>query len=80
MAEELLSSTQASARLGVSPRTLDGWRVRGGGPPFVRLSARAIRYRPEDLDRFISERLRANTSATVPPTENAGILDGDHAA
>ncbi|HEY7195546.1 MAG TPA: helix-turn-helix domain-containing protein [Gemmatimonadales bacterium] len=59
---QLLDEREAARRLGVKHTTLQQWRHHGGGPPFVRISARCIRYRLEDLERFAAERLRASTS------------------
>lgn len=39
-----LTTEQAADFLGVSPRTMERWRLRRVGPSFVKLSARAIRY------------------------------------
>ena len=58
----LISEKQAAKYLSLSPRTLRNWRVRGGGPPFVRISARCIRYRPEDLEAWADGKLRKSTS------------------
>jgi len=58
----LLTEKQTSRLLGFSVRTLQAWRVRGGGPRFVKVSARCVRYRQSDLDRWIEERLRTSTS------------------
>lgn len=58
----LLTEAQAAQLLGFSPRTLQAWRVRGGGPTFVHVSARCVRYRREDLEAWIEERLRISTS------------------
>jgi len=58
-----LLTTPAAARvLGHSPRSLESWRYRGGGPRFVRVSARSVRYRLADLEAWIEERLRVSTS------------------
>jgi predicted DNA-binding transcriptional regulator AlpA len=46
----------AARFLGVSIRTLQGWRENGTGPRFIRLSARAVRYRPSDLEAWLAER------------------------
>lgn len=62
----LLNQRDAASYLSVEPRTLEAWRCRGGGPPFVRISARAIRYRREDLSRWIEERVRRSTSDEGP--------------
>jgi predicted DNA-binding transcriptional regulator AlpA len=52
----LLSQRQVASRLGVSARTIEGWRARGVGPPFLRLSARAVRYRSSDLEQWLDQR------------------------
>jgi len=53
---------QAAEYLGVTPRALQAWRYRGGGPRYVRISARAIWYRQCDLDAWILERLHNEAS------------------
>lgn len=63
---ELFSTKQAAQYLGVSHRTLEGWRLRGGGPRYLRLGARkCVRYRLEDLTQFVGGRLTESTSAEV---------------
>jgi hypothetical protein len=59
---ELLDTRAAAAVLGLSHRTLECLRVRGGGPAYVRLSRRAIRYHPADLEAFIEQSRRSSTS------------------
>lgn len=34
----LISSKQAASILGISPGTLENWRVRGYGPPYIKIS------------------------------------------
>ena len=46
LTQSLVNENVAAKYLGLSPRTLQNWRVRGGGPLFVRISNRSIRYRP----------------------------------
>lgn len=58
----LLTETQTAEVLNVSIRTLQAWRLRGGGPRFVRLSGRAIRYRNSDLAAYIEARTVVSTS------------------
>jgi len=58
----LLSESQAARYLAVSPRTLRNWRTRGGGPKFVKVSARCIRYRTKDLVDWTEGRTRRSTS------------------
>jgi len=48
--------------IGLSPRTLEGFRVRGGGPKFVKISGRTIRYRMADVRTWVEQRIVANTS------------------
>ena len=60
--ESLLSEAQSADLLGVTPRALQAWRQRGGGPPFVRISSRCVRYRRRDLIGWAEARLRTSTS------------------
>ena len=52
---------RAAAYLGLSARTLDGYRVSGDGPAFHRFGNR-VRYRRPDLDAWAAKR-RATTTA-----------------
>lgn len=52
-ADSLLPEVHASELLGLSSRTLQAWRARNEGPPFVR-AGRAIRYRRRDLIGWIA--------------------------
>lgn len=62
----LLTGTQAAEVLGVSPRTLSGWRSRGGGPRFLKLGSAGrtspVRYSRAALEKYQSERERLSTS------------------
>lgn len=57
----LISERGAAGYLGVDRRTLQRLRQHGGGPLYVRLSARCIRYRRCDLDAWVESRLCAKT-------------------
>jgi len=57
----LLTTEQAAARCGLSPRTLEKLRITGGGPPFLKLG-RSVRYDPADLDEWIASARRRSTS------------------
>jgi hypothetical protein len=59
-----LNEKQLAERWGVSVRTLQAARVKGGGVPFVRIG-RAVRYRLEDVLAYEQARLRTNTSDTT---------------
>lgn len=65
----LINEYQAAEFLGLAVKTLRQWRVSGRGPFFVRLSCRAIRYKPDDLQTWVSERRRHSTS-DFGPTAN----------
>lgn len=60
--DQLLNEVAAAEFLDYSVRALQNWRNRGGGPLFIRVSARSIRYRRRDLIAWANERVVANTS------------------
>ena len=66
-ADALLKQRQAASLIGVSERTLECWRCRGGGPPFVKISRRAVRYRRKDIDQWVGERVQYSTSEELRP-------------
>ena len=57
----LLTTQEAARELRLTKATLEAWRCRGGGHAFVKFG-RAVRYRREDLDKFLISSLRSNTS------------------
>lgn len=59
---QLMTENQVAEYLNVSPRSLQGWRYSGGGPPFVSISPRVVRYRVGDLESWLAERVRTSTS------------------
>jgi predicted DNA-binding transcriptional regulator AlpA len=61
-ADALMKEDQAAEFLGFSTRAMQAWRYRGGGPRFVRISSRAIRYRRVDLCSWAEDRLKTSTS------------------
>ena len=61
-AKILLTEKEAAELIGFTPRFLQERRFRGGGPRYVAISARAVRYRPEDLEKWAADRLRTSTS------------------
>ena len=58
---ETLKVAAAAERLGLSPSTLNKWRVQGCGPKFVKLG-RSVAYRPADIDAWLAEQVRGSTS------------------
>ena len=61
--EELLTEQEAAAFLGISVRFLQNRRTRGGGPPYVEISRRCVRYRRRDLIPWLDALSKPHTSA-----------------
>ena len=51
--DRLLTPEEVAEFLGMKPNTLARWRSNGIGPAYVKLGS-AVRYRREDLDRFVA--------------------------
>ena len=62
----LIDEKEAGKFLDFSSRHMQGLRYRGGGPRFLRLSARCVRYRRWDLWEWAGEHLRTSTSDLGP--------------
>jgi excisionase family DNA binding protein len=56
----LLTEQQAAQVLTVKVKTLQAWRVRGGGPKFIKLG-RCVRYSRDSLLEFLAECTMAHT-------------------
>ena len=62
MNQNLVSTEQAAVYIGgIKPNTLEGWRVRGEGPRYLKIG-RLVRYKTEDLDAYLESRARCSTS------------------
>ncbi len=57
----LLTEVEAAERLNLKPRTLQAWRLRGGGPPYAKLGS-SVRYEVGRLNRWVEQRLRQSTA------------------
>lgn len=57
-----LTESQVAELLGLSPRTLQAWRYRGGHTPQFIKVGRAVRYRLGDVKDWLRERQRRSTS------------------
>ena len=64
---ELVTEQRAAALLQVSVKCLQGWRSRGGGPPFVKLG-RCVRYGVAELEAFVRSAVRTSTSDPGAPS------------
>ncbi|MBK5282655.1 MAG: helix-turn-helix domain-containing protein [Nitrospiraceae bacterium] len=51
--------------LKVSVKSLQAWRVRGGGPRFLKIG-RCVRYALSDLEAFVQAAVRSSTSDPGP--------------
>lgn len=63
---ELINEAQAADFLGITSRCLQNWRYRGGGPKYVRVSIRCIRYTRHDIRKWAKGRARTSTSDPGP--------------
>jgi hypothetical protein len=63
MTHELLTEKEVAELLRLRPRTLQDWRVRGIGMPFIRYTERGVRYRRRDVEAFIESREMSSTAA-----------------
>lgn len=61
--DSLINEIEAAKFLGYTVRALQNWRVRGGGPVFIKVSARSVRYRRRDLITWADELAVTSTSA-----------------
>lgn len=63
----LLTTAQVAERLSVSPRSVEGWRSRGGhvNLPFRRIG-KQVRYLQSDVEALIAEARRESTSDPGP--------------
>jgi predicted DNA-binding transcriptional regulator AlpA len=59
---EILLTREAAAHLRAAESTLEKWRIRGDGPPFIRIGPRKIAYRLSDLDSWLETRRSRSTS------------------
>ncbi|WP_084404752.1 helix-turn-helix domain-containing protein [Pseudovibrio sp. Ad13] len=57
----MITEAAAADYLGISIRTIQAWRVRGGGPSYVKMG-KSVRYRPSDIQNWIESHLTSSTS------------------
>lgn len=61
----LIDEKQAAEFLGYTVRALQNWRVRGGGPKFVKVSRRSVRYRRRALIAWADALTVSSTSQII---------------
>lgn len=56
--QQLLTPEDVAGMLGITPRTLQDWRLKGYGPKPVFLTARTVRYRLPEVENWIEKRAK----------------------
>jgi len=69
-----LNQIELARRWRLSPRTLEGWRWRGLGPPYLKIVGRVV-YRLEDVEAFEAQRARDTKTkmSNIRPHERAPL-------
>lgn len=57
-----IDEKRAAEYLGISFRTLQGYRVKGGGPEFIKIGKKSVRYKVQDLIDWANNHKKKNTS------------------
>jgi len=60
--DQLVTEKEAASILCYSQRALQNWRVRGGGPDYIKVNGSSVRYQMRDLTKWINDHKRGNTS------------------
>ncbi len=64
---KLLKDRETAPLLGIAPITLRKMRLRGDGPPFVKIGNRAVRYSESDVADYIAALTRLRSTSDTPP-------------
>jgi len=67
MERKFLNEKDAAAFVGRKVATLQTWRCRGGGPPFISDPKGGIHYDPVDLERWIRGELETDIGKEGKP-------------
>ena len=75
-----LTETDLAERWGVTARTLQGWRSKRIGPPFIQVGSRSIFYREEDVlayeaSNIVTDAPKAPEGWDTTVKRAAGALD-----
>ncbi len=60
--DSLIDEKEAARFYDLTDRFMQHRRQQGGGPPYIVISSRCIRYRRRDLKAWADERVRVSTS------------------
>lgn len=58
----LLTVEEAATALGLAKSTLAKMRLRGDGPPYIKLGTRRVAYRANDLAQWVESRSFCSTA------------------
>jgi hypothetical protein len=70
---QLLSRDEIEAEYGITRRWLELAALSGNGPVFIKIASRTVRYRRDELERWLSAREVRSTSEQV---SDAGKIGG----
>jgi predicted DNA-binding transcriptional regulator AlpA len=70
----LLDTRDVATVTGFSEVTLRRWRVEGGGPPFLRLGGRSVRYHPDHVENWALDNMCVYPSARSGKERRHGSL------
>lgn len=62
---QLLTETEVAELMKISPRTLQHWRVAGGGPAYMKFGHN-VRYSRETIEAWMRQRTLRHTADTPP--------------
>ena len=65
----LMTEREVSKRLNVSLASLRRWRLLRRGPAFLKVGS-LVRYRPEDLEEWLTSRPMGGSKATTTATSS----------
>lgn len=60
--DRYIDEKQVAEYLGISAKTLQGYRVKGGGPEFMKLGHKTVRYKISDIQEWAKNHKKKNTS------------------
>jgi excisionase family DNA binding protein len=58
---KIINTREAAEYLGLTESTLEKWRCYGTGPRFCKVG-RSVRYRMADIEKYLTENTKGNTS------------------
>ena len=59
--DQLMTEKDVASLICISPRALQNWRLRGGGPEYIKIG-RSVRYQRSDVMQFIDERKKRHST------------------